>query len=122
MRDTVEIDILSSPRLRLVVLLAIVLAVAVAGISAGVIREHALGEKQIAGRQRLQLYAANLAGELARYESVPALIATNQRALKVLRQPDNYSAIQALNEYFERALRSVPEIDEYLNDLVRRAP
>jgi two-component system C4-dicarboxylate transport sensor histidine kinase DctB len=116
MRDTVEIDILSSPRLRLVVLLAIVLAVAVAGISAGVIREHALGEKQIAGRQRLQLYAANLAGELARYESVPALIATNQRALKVLRQPDNYSAIQALNEYFERAAAQVGALDIYLMD------
>jgi len=37
-------------------------------------------------------------------------------------EPVKEAASKAVNEYFERALRSVPEIDEYLNDLVRRAP
>ena len=37
-------------------------------------------------------------------------------------EPVKEAASKAVNEYFERALRSVPEIDEYLKDLVRRAP
>ncbi len=32
------------------------------------------------------------------------------------------AASKAVNEYFEKALRSVPEIDEYLKDVAKRAP
>jgi hypothetical protein len=32
------------------------------------------------------------------------------------------AAMKAVNDYFERALRSVPEIDAYLKDIVARAP
>jgi hypothetical protein len=32
------------------------------------------------------------------------------------------AALNAVNEYFERALRSVPEIEAYLEDVARRAP
>ncbi len=32
------------------------------------------------------------------------------------------AALDAVNEYFERALRAVPEIDAYLKDVARRAP
>ena len=32
------------------------------------------------------------------------------------------AALTAVNSYFERALRSVPEIDAYLEDIARRAP
>jgi hypothetical protein len=32
------------------------------------------------------------------------------------------AAMKAVNSYFERALRSVPEIDAYLNEIVARAP
>ena len=32
------------------------------------------------------------------------------------------AALKAVNEYFERALRSVPEIEAYLEDVARRAP
>ncbi len=32
------------------------------------------------------------------------------------------AALSAVNDYFERALRSVPEIDAYLQDIVKRAP
>jgi hypothetical protein len=32
------------------------------------------------------------------------------------------AALNAVNDYFERALRSVPEIDAYLEDVARRAP
>jgi len=32
------------------------------------------------------------------------------------------AAFNAVNTYFERALRSVPEIDAYLQEIVKRAP
>jgi hypothetical protein len=32
------------------------------------------------------------------------------------------AALKAVNDYFERALRSVPEIDAYLQGIVTRAP
>jgi hypothetical protein len=32
------------------------------------------------------------------------------------------AALKAVNDYFERALRSVPEIDAYLKEIVARAP
>jgi hypothetical protein len=32
------------------------------------------------------------------------------------------AALDAVNAYFERALRSVPEIEAYLQDVARRAP
>jgi hypothetical protein len=32
------------------------------------------------------------------------------------------AALGAVNTYFERALRSVPEIDTYLREIVERAP
>jgi hypothetical protein len=32
------------------------------------------------------------------------------------------AALKAVNSYFERALRSVPEIDAYLKEIVARAP
>jgi hypothetical protein len=32
------------------------------------------------------------------------------------------AALKAVNSYFERMLRSVPEIDAYLQEIVRRAP
>jgi hypothetical protein len=32
------------------------------------------------------------------------------------------AALGAVNSYFERALRSVPEIDAYLKEIVERAP
>lgn len=85
-----------------------------AWLVAGLVYERALNEKQHAGSQRLQLYAANLGGELARYDTVPALLATHQRTLKVLKQPTNYSARQALNEYFEQAAQRTGALDVYL--------
>jgi len=97
-----------------VLLVVVLLTSSVAWFTGEVVRERALEEKWQNGKQRLQLYAANLAGELARYESVPALLASNQRVLKVLQQPDNYSAIQALNEYFERSAGLTGALDIYL--------
>jgi hypothetical protein len=32
------------------------------------------------------------------------------------------AAMKAVNDYFERALRSVPTIDAYLKEIVARAP
>ena len=32
------------------------------------------------------------------------------------------AALKSVNDYFERALRSVPEIEAYLEDIAARAP
>ncbi len=94
--------------------LFLLLALATAWAVSGVVFERGLAARQQTAHQRLALYAASLSGELARYESIPALLATNQRVLKVLRQPRNYSAIQALNEYFEQAAARTGALDIYL--------
>ena len=77
-------------------------------------RDAALAEELQASDRQLQLYAAYIQGELTRYESIPALLATNQRVIKVLQQPENYSARQALNEYFESSAQATGALDIYL--------
>ncbi len=106
------------PLRRLILLALLVLALLYAALWAvsGVARERALAELARTAGQRLALYAANLEGQLARYEAIPALLATHQRLLKVLRQPDNASARQALNEYFEQAAQRTGALDIYLMD------
>lgn len=116
MRHSADNSPFFSRQLLVPILMVVVLTLSAVWVTSEVVRDRALHEKQATGQQRLQLYAANLAGELARYEVVPALLATNQRVLKVLQQPDNYSANQALNEYFERAARRTGALDIYLMD------
>lgn len=77
-------------------------------------RNDALDEQLRSSNQQMQLHAAFIEGELARYEAVPGLIATNQRVIKALQQPDNYSARQALNEYLEHAAKSTGALDIYV--------
>lgn len=78
------------------------------------VRNGALQDELRTGEQQLQLYAAYIEGELARYEAIPALLATNQRVFKVLQQPENYSARQALNEYLEQSALATGALDVYL--------
>lgn len=99
--------------LPLLVVLLVILAL-IAWTVANWVRNGALREELYNGEQQLQLYAAYIEGELARYESIPALLATNQRVLKVLQQPENYSARQALNEYFEQSALATGALDIYL--------
>lgn len=78
------------------------------------VRDDALHQEMQEGRQQLQLYAAYMRGEFSRFESVPALLSTNQRAQKVLQQPENLSARQALNEYLEHSAHTTGASDIYL--------
>ncbi len=104
------------PRLWVALGAYLAIAVALTWLVAGWVRDTTLRNLWQQGQHRLQLYSAYLQGELARYESVPALLATNQRVLKALEQPKNYSAIQALNEYFEQAAALTGALDIYLMD------
>ena len=79
-------------------------------------RVTALDNHLVASQQQLQLYAAHVEGVLSKYEAIPALLATNQRVLKVLQQPQNHSARQALNELFERSAIASQALDIYLMD------
>ena len=102
--------------LSLIGLFSVLLFVAIAAMLVGWVRETALDEKLQGSLQQLKLQVAYIRGELARYESVPALLSTNQRVLKVLRQPDNASARQALNEYLEHSAEATGALDIYLMD------
>jgi len=108
---------LTTRRALLVLVSASALLCAVlAWLLAGWVREGAMEQQMRDSDQQLQLYAAYIKGELARYESVPALLASNQRVIKVLQQPGNYSARQALNEYFESSAVATGALDIYLMD------
>jgi len=78
------------------------------------VRHDAVAQEVREGQQQLQLYAAYVRGELVGFENIPALLATNQRAQKVLQQPENYSARQALNEYLEHSAKTTGALDIYL--------
>lgn len=80
------------------------------------VRVAALHDHLADSRKQLTLYAAHVAGELAKYETIPALLATNQRVRKVLEQPNNLSARQALNEYFEHSAGASQALAIYLMD------
>lgn len=104
----------SRPPLVFLIVVAVLLFVLIALAIANWVRNGALQEELQAGSQQLQLYAAYIEGELARFESLPALMATNQRVIKVLQQPDNASARQALNEYLEQSAKATGALDVYL--------
>jgi two-component system C4-dicarboxylate transport sensor histidine kinase DctB len=77
----------------------------------------ALQEQSTASKQQLKLYATHIEGVLAKYETIPSLLSTNQRVIKVLIQAQNYSARQALNEYFEHSAKASGALDIYLMDV-----
>ncbi len=80
------------------------------------VRVAALQDHLADSQKQLTLYAAHVAGELAKYQAIPALLATNQRVRKVLEQPHNLSARQALNEYFEQSAQASQALAIYLMD------
>jgi two-component system C4-dicarboxylate transport sensor histidine kinase DctB len=78
------------------------------------VRVAALHDHLADSQKQLALYAAHVTGELAKYQAIPALLATNQRVRKVLEQPQNLSARQALNEYFEHSAQTSQALAIYL--------
>lgn len=80
------------------------------------VRVAALHDHLADSEKQLTLYAAHVTGELAKYQAIPTLLATNQRVRKVLEQPDNASARQALNEYFEHSAQASQALAIYLMD------
>lgn len=72
-----------------------------------------LGEQ---GRNDLDLHIAYLEGLLAKYEPLPALLATDPRLSDFLRAPGGRESIDALNRYLETINRISDAADTYLMD------
>jgi len=108
----------SGTRISLVLLTGVLLCLFVisAWLLTSLVRDDAVQQELREGQQQMQLYAAYVRGQFGRYQNIPALLSTNQRARKVLQQPDNYSARQALNEYLENSAKATGALDIYLMD------
>ena len=108
----------SGTRISLVLLTGVLLCLFVisAWLLTSLVRDDAVQQELREGQQQMQLYAAYMRGQFGRYQNIPALLSTNQRARKVLQQPDNYSARQALNEYLENSAKATGALDIYLMD------
>lgn len=76
--------------------------------------DHAMATLADTGRYQLNLYVANLKGQLEKYESLPELLATNERLVRLLQQPGNPQRQQALNEYLATINQITHAADTYL--------
>ncbi|MBF0277167.1 MAG: PAS domain S-box protein [SAR324 cluster bacterium] len=67
-------------------------------------------------RHRLNLFAAHLQGELVKYEFLPELLATDDQLIAPLDQPDDFSAVNPVNQYLKTINEIVKASDIYLMD------
>jgi two-component system C4-dicarboxylate transport sensor histidine kinase DctB len=67
-------------------------------------------------KHKLGLYSTSLRGELAKYEFLPELLATNEALVSRLSDPDDVSRYYAVNSYLENIARIVGASDTYLMD------
>ena len=88
----------------------------VAWQSAKISGENAIVNLQDLSRQQLNLYVANLQGQLEKYESLPELLATNKRLIQILEDPVNSQQIDELNRYLSMINKIVDASDIYLMD------
>jgi len=95
--------------------LAVVLLYAVTlYVSVSQTYDNAIEKLSDKGRYQLNLYVANLKGQLEKYESLPELLSTNERLTTLLQQPGNPMREKALNEYLETINRITNASDTYL--------
>ncbi|MDX1594653.1 MAG: ATP-binding protein [Gammaproteobacteria bacterium] len=79
-------------------------------------RGNALGALHETARQNLDLYAAHLEGELAKFEYLPALLSTQYELVRLLREPRNPYLIQRVNRFLALANGVAGASDTYLMD------
>lgn len=68
------------------------------------------------GERQLDLHAAQLAGQLARYDYLPEVLSTDVRLAELLRAPDDAARTTDLNRMFERIAAISGAADIYLMD------
>jgi two-component system C4-dicarboxylate transport sensor histidine kinase DctB len=66
--------------------------------------------------QNLELYATHIDGELAKYEYLPAVLATQYELVRLLREPRNPYLLQRINRFLELANEVAGASDIYLMD------
>lgn len=65
----------------------------------------------------LELHAANLRGELEKFQAIPKLLGTNADVVAALRYPDDASRIKRVNRLLERMNSITGAADTYLMDI-----
>ncbi len=80
------------------------------------VKDYALEKQSVNSRTQLQLYITHLQGELAKYEFLPELIATNKRLVELLLTPGDPERVDALNRYLEIVNKIANASDTYLMD------
>ncbi len=78
------------------------------------VNENAVSKQSRDGYSQLQLYVTHLQGELAKYEFLPELIATNKRMVELLLSPADPERVDALNRYLETINTIARASDTYL--------
>lgn len=69
------------------------------------------------GAHQLNLYVQHLRGELAKFEFLPQVFASDERLIHMLKNPDDPERVQTLNEYLESVNRVIQAADTYLMDV-----
>jgi two-component system C4-dicarboxylate transport sensor histidine kinase DctB len=73
-----------------------------------------LGKLEAQGNVRLELYINYLEGVLAKYESLPQLLAIDEHLARALLKPDDPERIASLNRYLETINKVSDTLDTYL--------
>src|SRR5262245_13174899 len=79
------------------------------------------GRLRDAGAHRLELYAAGLTSELAKYEYLPGLLTQERDVFAALRSPLDADAVRRLNERLERLNQIAGTAVLYVLDRTGRA-
>jgi len=80
------------------------------------VRDAEIASLAETGRSHLNLYVADLQGQLERYEYLPELISTDARLLELLRGPSDPARVDALNRFLEEVNLITGAADTYLMD------
>lgn len=78
--------------------------------------ENALVALEQQGRYQLGLYVAHLRGQLEKYESIPELLATNERLIALLQQPGDSRTTEEVSRYLATLNSISGAADTYLMD------
>lgn len=83
-------------------------------ITATYTKQVALAQLQEQARHRLRLFISHLQGELAKFETLPQLLATEERLTLPLTQETNSPLTQAINHYLKEVNTIIRASDTYL--------
>lgn len=102
------------PRRRGLIVLALAAYLATVWVAAGWVYRGSVDQLASSGRYQLDLYVSHLQGLLARFEYLPALLASNERVRGFLRDPTDAGSAPATNRYLEQVNAISGASDTYL--------